>query len=97
LKKNYHESFFVLLASLAAIELTPIFAVFSFNTQHPALSTGDLFGGQRVVLFAVPGAFTPTCSNTHLPGYEAAYEEIKKEGVDEVFCLSVNDVSRYTK
>lgn len=43
------------------------------------------------MLFALPGAFTPTCSSTHLPGYEAAYEEIKSLGVDEVYCLSVND------
>lgn len=51
----------------------------------------DLFKGKNVVLFALPGAFTPTCSSTHLPGYEAAYEEIKGQGVDEVYCLSVND------
>ena len=51
----------------------------------------DLFKKKRVVLFALPGAFTPTCSSTHLPGYEAAYEDIKKCGIDEVYCLSVND------
>ena len=56
------------------------------------LTTEDLFKGKRVVLFALPGAFTPTCSSTHLPGYEAAYDEItSKLGVDEVYCLSVND------
>ena len=43
------------------------------------------------MLFALPGAFTPTCSNTHLPGYEKAYEEMKSLGVDDVYCLSVND------
>jgi peroxiredoxin len=42
-------------------------------------------------VFSLPGAFTPTCSSTHLPGYEAAYQEIKSLGVDEVYCLSVND------
>ncbi len=46
---------------------------------------------KRVVIFSLPGAFTPTCSTTHLPGYEAAYDEIKALGVDEVYCLSVND------
>jgi len=51
----------------------------------------DLFAGKRVALFALPGAFTPVCSATHLPGYEAAYEELKANGVDEVYCLSVND------
>mmetsp|Transcript_18829 Transcript_18829/g.24446 ORF Transcript_18829/g.24446 Transcript_18829/m.24446 type:complete len:259 (-) Transcript_18829:824-1600(-) len=50
-----------------------------------------LFKGKRVVLFALPGAFTPTCSTTHLPGYEAAYDEIKSLDIDEVYCLSVND------
>ena len=55
------------------------------------LTTEDLFKGKRIVLFSLPGAFTPTCSSTHLPGYEAAYDEIKSLGVDEVYCLSVND------
>jgi thioredoxin-dependent peroxiredoxin len=47
--------------------------------------------GKRVVVFALPGAFTPTCSSTHLPGYEQHYESIKACGVDEIYCLSVND------
>jgi len=51
----------------------------------------DIFGGKRVVLFALPGAFTPTCSSTHLPGYEANYDEIIEQDVDEVYVLSVND------
>ncbi|MDO8492756.1 MAG: peroxiredoxin [bacterium] len=51
----------------------------------------DLFKKKKIVLFALPGAFTPTCSSTHLPGYEAAYDEICSLGVDEVYCLSVND------
>jgi len=51
----------------------------------------DLFRGKRVVLFSLPGAFTPTCSSTHLPGYELNYKEILAEDVDEVYCLSVND------
>ena len=55
------------------------------------VSTDDIFKGKRVVVFALPGAFTPTCSSTHLPGYEASYDEFKAEGVDEVYCLSVND------
>jgi len=55
-------------------------------------STSDeLFAGKRVVLFALPGAFTPTCSSTHLPGYEDKYDELRALGVDAVFCLSVND------
>lgn len=55
------------------------------------LSTKDIFGGKKIVVFALPGAYTPTCSGTHLPGYEAKYSEFKKLGIDEVYCLSVND------
>jgi len=55
------------------------------------VSTNDLFANKRVVLFALPGAFTPTCSSTHLPEYEKRYDEIKGFGVDEIYCLSVND------
>ena len=56
-----------------------------------AKSVGDLFRGKRVVLFAVPGAFTPTCSNAHLPGYVVKADELKAKGVDSIVCLSVND------
>ncbi len=55
------------------------------------VSSKDIFAGKRVVVFALPGAFTPTCSSTHLPGYEAAYDEFKAQGIDEIYCLSVND------
>ncbi|HEG4445261.1 TPA: peroxiredoxin [Aeromonas hydrophila] len=51
----------------------------------------SLFGGKRVVLFAVPGAFTPTCSNAHLPGYVVLADKFKERGVDAICCLSVND------
>ena len=54
-------------------------------------TTEEIFGGKKIVLFALPGAFTPTCSSTHLPKYEELYDEIKAAGVDEVICLSVND------
>ncbi|MGR8953691.1 MAG: redoxin family protein, partial [Gammaproteobacteria bacterium] len=55
------------------------------------VSTDDIFKGKKVVILALPGAFTPTCSSTHLPGYEAKYQEIIGQGVDDVYCLSVND------
>jgi thioredoxin-dependent peroxiredoxin len=55
------------------------------------VTSDEIFKGKKIVLFALPGAFTPTCSSTHLPGYEAKYDEFKALGVDEVICLSVND------
>ncbi|MFN3360895.1 MAG: peroxiredoxin [Pseudanabaenaceae cyanobacterium] len=54
-------------------------------------TTQEIFGGKKVVLFALPGAFTPTCSSTHLPRYEELYDEFKALGIDEIICLSVND------
>jgi len=56
------------------------------------IETGDYFAGRKVALFAVPGAFTPTCSARHLPGYVEKAGELKAKGVDEVACVSVNDV-----
>jgi glutaredoxin/glutathione-dependent peroxiredoxin len=55
------------------------------------VSTNDFFKGKKVVLFGLPGAFTPTCSAQHLPGYVSKAEELKSKGVDEIACLSVND------
>lgn len=55
------------------------------------VTTDDLFGGKKVVLFALPGAYTPTCSARHLPGYVEHAADFKKKGVDEIVCLSVND------
>ena len=55
------------------------------------VSSHELFSGRHVVLFALPGAFTPTCSATHLPRYEELYDAFLARGLDEVICLSVND------
>lgn len=55
------------------------------------VTTADLFAGRRVVLFALPGAFTPACSESHLPGYERRYDDFRALGIDDVLCLSVND------
>lgn len=55
------------------------------------LSSTELFGGRNVVLFALPGAFTPACSDEHLPGYEQLADEFAAVGIDRVVCLSVND------
>jgi len=60
-------------------------------TDMSNLTTQQLFAGKKVVLFAVPGAFTPTCSEQHLPGYIEKAAEIKAKGVDDIVCVSVND------
>ena len=57
-----------------------------------AISTDELFAGKKVVLVSVPGAFTPTCSMNHLPGFVEQAEALKAEGVDTVACMAVNDV-----
>lgn len=55
------------------------------------ISTSEIFDGKKVVLFAVPGAFTPACSQAHLPGFVAQADKIKAKGVDTIACMSVND------
>jgi len=55
------------------------------------VTSADYFGGKRVVLFSLPGAFTPTCSTYQLPGFEKSFDEFKSLGIDEIYCLSVND------
>lgn len=55
------------------------------------LRSQEIFENKRVVIFSLPGAFTPTCSSTHLPGYELAYDDIIAKGIDEIYCISCND------
>jgi peroxiredoxin len=70
----------------------PAAALVKASDAGPApISTEALFGGRTIALFSVPGAFTPTCSAKHLPGFVINAETIKQHGVDEIVCLSVND------
>lgn len=68
-----------------------VFAVMT-DSGPGAMSTDELFKGKRVVLVSVPGAFTPTCSMNHLPGFVQHADEIKAKGVDTIACMAVNDV-----
>ncbi|MEY4255647.1 MAG: hypothetical protein RLZZ141_874 [Pseudomonadota bacterium] len=65
----------------------------TMTAEGPApVTTDQLFGGKRVALFAVPGAFTPTCSAKHLPGFKEHAADLKAKGVDTIACVSVNDM-----
>jgi len=55
------------------------------------VTSDEIFAGRKVIVFALPGAFTPTCSNTHLPGYEVNHQAFLDAGIDDIYCLSVND------
>lgn len=61
------------------------------NNQWKTVTTEDILKNKKVIVFGLPGAFTPTCSSSHLPRYEELYDTFKANGVDEVYCLSVND------
>ena len=70
----------------------PDVELYRMSSSGPeAIRSGDWFHGKRMVLFALPGAFTPTCSAHHLPGFLERSEEIRSKGVDSIACLSVND------
>jgi len=65
--------------------------IFRENQTFISRSTDELFAGKRVVMFGLPGAFTPTCSAFQLPGYEENFDKFKQYGVEEIYCVSVND------
>ena len=71
----------------------PTATFMTMNAEGPAPVTSEaLFKGKRVALFAVPGAFTPTCSAKHLPGFKAHAADLKAKGIDTIACVSVNDM-----
>lgn len=61
------------------------------NGEMTTHNTAELFANKKVVMFAVPGAFTPTCSAAHLPGYVVSADELQAKGIDAIICISVND------
>ena len=84
-KKENHKTIHIDLA----LPLARFF--FYENGEFVERTTRDLFKDKRVVLFGLPGAFTPTCSSSQVPDYEAAYDDLIAAGVDEVYCISMND------
>ena len=78
--------------SITIGDTVPDIGVFTNGQDGPEkLQTGAFFKGKRVVLFGVPGAFTPGCSNAHMPGFVVAADKLKEKGVDEIACMAVND------
>lgn len=79
--------------TISAGDKIPAATVTTMTDEGPQpVNTADFFGGRKVVLFGVPGAFTPTCHNQHLPGFVRHLDAIKAKGIDTIACLSVNDV-----
>ena len=78
--------------TIAVGDRVPDAKVFTFGAKGPeATTSADLLGRGKIVLFGVPGAFTPTCSDHHLPGFVLRADELRAKGVDTVVCVSVND------
>ena len=78
--------------AIAVGERVPDVKVFTFGEKGPVATTSaDVLGRGKVVLFGVPGAFTPTCSDHHLPGFVLRADELRAKGADKVVCVSVND------
>ena len=72
-------------------EVPQVEFVFREGGEFVNRSSSELFNGKRVIVFSLPGAFTPTCSTYQLPGFEQNFEEFESLGIDEIYCISVND------
>lgn len=78
--------------TIKAGDTVPSTILFEMGAEGMELITAsDLFGGKKILMFGLPGAFTPTCSAQHLPGYVRMADQIKAKGVDEIVCFAVND------
>ena len=78
--------------SISVGDRVPQVTLYHMGEKGPApISTDDIFAGKKLVLFALPGAFTPTCSASHVPGFVVNADKLKAKGVDTIACLSVND------
>lgn len=79
--------------SIQVGDMLPYGSVQVMSEDGPqTIDVTEFFTNKKVLMFAVPGAFTPTCSASHLPGYVVHYDALKEKGIDEVVCLAVNDV-----
>jgi peroxiredoxin len=72
-------------------EIPNVEFVFREGGEFVTRTSSEMFKGKRVVIFSLPGAFTPTCSAYQLPGFEEKYDDFKNLGIDEIYCISVND------
>ena len=72
-------------------EVPQVQFTFRESGEFVTRTTAELFNGKRVVLFSLPGAFTPTCSAYQLPGFEEKYDDFRSLGIDDIYCISVND------
>ena len=80
-----------LVTSIPPFKITKQVTTTEGISKFVEMNDADMFNGKKIVIFGLPGAFTPTCSGQQLPGYEEKYDELKALGIDEVYCLSVND------
>ena len=72
-------------------EKLPEARLIMLGKEHKEINTSEILNSGKVILFGLPGAFTPTCSNKHFPSFLKSKEELKKKSINKIFCISVND------